>query len=113
MAKPPESVNRVVYLPPTSQPITETSYFTIDISAVVQEEASKITPGAIRSTVKTELDKSPSTQIAYLRAITRGPQNIKRYRLLFNTEEDRDLAGANINWATYVTIQFSWGLVWP
>lgn len=73
---------------PSIQPITETPYFTIDISAVEKENSSKVTPEALRATVKTELDKSPLTQTVSLRAIIRDPQNTKRYRLLFNTKED-------------------------
>lgn len=99
---PQNSASEAAHSSPTSQLISETPYFTIDTSAVVEEDASKITPAAIRATVKTELDKSLSTEKVDLRAIIRDPQNIKRYRLLFRTEEDRDLARGNINWARYV-----------
>ena len=91
------SVAKCFDMRPRAHHISETPYLTIDISAVDKESGSKVTPEALRNTVKTELDKSPSTQTVNLRAIIRDLQNIKRYRLLFDTEEDRDLARKKID----------------
>lgn len=86
----------------STTPITETPYLTVDTSAVEKENSIKVTPEALRTRVRSEMTKSLSTQTVSLRAIIRDPQNTKRYRLLFNTEEDRDLARKNVNWTGYV-----------
>ena len=95
-------VTKSVDMQSSTTPITETPYLTVDISAVEKENIPKVTPEALRTMVKLELAKSPLTQTVNLRAIIRDPQNTKRYRLLFNTEEDRDLARKDVNWAGHV-----------
>lgn len=51
--------------------------------------------------VKSEITKLPSIQTTSFRAIIRDSQNTKRYRLLFSTEDDRDLVRKKVNWAGY------------
>lgn len=76
----------------------ETPYFTIDISGVEPQESDKVIPGGIRTIVRVELEKSAVTRDIRLRAIIRDPQNLHRYRLLFNTDEEVELAQASIHW---------------
>lgn len=61
------------------KPITETPYFTIDISGVEPQESDKVTPGGIRTIDRAELEKSAVTKDIRLRAIIRDPQSLHRY----------------------------------